>query len=41
LDIFIPYRFGLPRIKNPLSWIPGLDKVFSNGVLYLLERPEI
>lgn len=34
------FRFGLPKIKNPFSWIPGLDEVFSNGVLYLLERPE-
>jgi len=35
------FRFKLPKIKNPFSWIPGLDEVFSNGVLYLLERPEI
>ena len=35
------FRFGLPKMKNPFSWIPGLDEVFSNGVLYLLERPEI
>ena len=34
------FRFGLPKLKNPFSWIPGLDEVFSNGVLYLLERPE-
>jgi 2-polyprenyl-3-methyl-5-hydroxy-6-metoxy-1,4-benzoquinol methylase len=35
------FRFGLPKMKNPFSWVPGLDEVFSNGVLYLLERPEI
>ena len=35
------FRFGLPKMKNPFSWIPGLDEVLSNGVLYLLERPEI
>jgi hypothetical protein len=35
------FRFGLPKMKNLFSWIPGLDEVFSNGVLYLLERPEI
>ena len=34
------FRFGLPKMKNLFSWIPGLDEVFSNGVLYLLERPE-
>jgi hypothetical protein len=34
------FRFGLPKMKNPFSWIPGLDEVFSNGVLYLLERQE-
>ena len=34
------FRFGLPKMKNPFSWIPGLDEVFSNVVLYLLERPE-
>ena len=35
------FRFRLPKMKNPVSWIPGLDEVFSNGVLYLLERPKI
>ena len=34
------FRFGLKKKKNPFSWIPGLDEIFSNGVLYLLERPE-
>ena len=34
------FRFGLPKMKNPFSWIPGLDEIFSNGVLYLLERQE-
>ena len=34
------FRFGLPKMKNPFSWLPILDEVFSNGVLYLLERPE-
>jgi len=40
LDNFIPYRFGLPKIKNTLFWIPDLDEVFSKGALYLLERPK-
>jgi hypothetical protein len=35
------FRFRLPKMKNPVSWIPGLDEVFSNGVLYLLERPKV
>lgn len=34
------FRFGLPKMRNPFSWFPVLDEVFSNGVLYLLERPE-
>ncbi len=35
------FRFRLPKMKNPVSWIPGLDEVFSNGVLYLLERSKV
>ena len=34
------FRFGLPKIKNPFSWIPIFNEVFCNGVLFLLEKPE-
>ena len=34
------FRFKLPKMKNPFSWIPGLDEVFCNGMLILLERPK-
>ena len=34
------FRFGLPKIKNPLSWLPILDEVLCNGMLYLLRKPE-
>ena len=34
------FRFGLPKIKNPLSWIPLLNEIFCNGILLLLEKPE-
>jgi len=27
-------------MKNPFSWIPGLDEIFCNGMLILLERPK-
>ncbi len=34
------FRFGLPPIKNPLSWFPFLNEIFCNGVLFILVRPE-
>ena len=34
------FRFGLPKIKNPFSWIPLLNEIFCNGILLLLEKPE-
>ena len=34
------FRFGFPKIKNRFSFIPILDEIFSNGILYLLERPK-
>ncbi len=34
------FRFNFPKIKNPFSFIPILDEVLSNGVLYLLEKPK-
>ena len=34
------FRFGLPRLKNIFSVVPILDEIFTNGVLYVLERPE-
>ena len=33
------FRFGFPKIRNHLSFIPILDEILSNGVLYLLEKP--
>ena len=33
------FRFGIPKIKNHFSFIPILDEILSNGVLYLLEKP--
>ncbi|MBT3502534.1 MAG: class I SAM-dependent methyltransferase [Candidatus Marinimicrobia bacterium] len=35
------FRFGLPKMRNPFSLIFGLDEIFSNGVIYLLERPKL
>jgi len=34
------FRFKLPRIINPFGWIPLLDEIFCNGMLFLLEKPE-
>jgi len=34
------FRFGLPTIKNLFNMVPILDEVFSNGILYLLTKPE-
>jgi len=34
------FRFNFPKIKNPFSFISILDEIFSNGVLYLLEKPK-
>ena len=35
------FRFGLPRIKNPFAWFPFLNEIFCNGVIFLLEKPEV
>ena len=35
------FRFGLPRIKNPFSSIPGLNEFMTNGALYLLRKKSI
>ena len=32
------YRFGLPRFKNFIFFIPLANEILSNGVLYLLEK---
>ena len=32
------FRFKLPKLKNPFSWVPVLDEVFCNGMLILVER---
>tara|TARA_A100001234_G_scaffold200151_1_gene191913 strand:+ start:117 stop:299 length:183 start_codon:yes stop_codon:yes gene_type:complete len=34
------FRFGLPKLKNRLSIFPIFNEIFTNGVLYLLEKPE-
>lgn len=34
------FRFGLKPLKNPFNWIPFLDELFCNGVLFLLEKAE-
>ena len=34
------FRFGLPKIKNPFSFIPILNEIFCNGILFLIEKPE-
>ena len=34
------FRFGLKPLKNPFNWIPFLDELFCNGVLFLLEKEE-
>lgn len=30
------FRFGLPKIINPFSWIPVFNEIFCNGILFLL-----
>ena len=35
------FRFKLPKLKNPFSWISVLDEVFCNGMLILVERTKI
>ncbi|MFL2983308.1 MAG: class I SAM-dependent methyltransferase [Candidatus Neomarinimicrobiota bacterium] len=34
------FRFGLPKIKNPFFWIPMLDEIFCNGILFLLVKKD-
>ena len=34
------FRFGLPKIINPFSWIPILNEIFCNGMLFLLKKEE-
>ena len=34
------FRFGLPRILNPFSWIPILNEIFCNGMLFLLTKEQ-
>ena len=33
------YRFNLPKIKNPFHWIPLINEILCNGILFLIERP--
>ena len=35
------FRFKLPKFKNPFSWVPGLDEIFCNGMLILVERTKV
>tara|TARA_B100001113_G_scaffold111132_1_gene90214 strand:+ start:537 stop:1337 length:801 start_codon:yes stop_codon:yes gene_type:complete len=32
------FRFGIPKIINPLSFMPFFNEIFSNGVLFLLVK---
>ena len=34
------FRFGLPRIINPFSWIPIFNEIFCNGMLFLLTKEQ-
>jgi len=34
------FRFGLPKVLNPFFWIPVLDEVLCNGVLFLLIKED-
>lgn len=33
------YRFNLPKIKNPFHWVPLINEILCNGILFLIERP--
>jgi len=35
------FRFGLPKVLNPFSWIPVLNEVLCNGVLFLLIKEDV
>ena len=35
------YRFGLPKITNPFSWIPILNEILCNGALFLLKKDKV
>jgi hypothetical protein len=35
------FRFGIPRIINPFSWIPVLNEILCNGALFLLIKEDI
>lgn len=35
------FRFGLPKMRNNLGWIPLFRELFTNGALYVLKRRNI
>jgi len=35
------FRFGIPRIINPFSWIPVLNEILCNGALFLLIKEDV
>ena len=34
------FRFSLPSFRNPFYFIPILNEIFCNGMLFILEKPE-
>ena len=34
------FRFGLPKVLNPFSFLPIFDEVFCNGILFLLVKED-
>ena len=34
------FRFGLPKVLNPFSWVPVFNEIFCNGILFLLVKEE-
>ena len=34
------FRFGFPKVLNPFSWVPILNEILCNGVLFLLIKEE-
>ena len=35
------FRFGLPKVLNPFSWIPILNEILCNGVLFQLIKEDV
>ena len=32
------FRFGIPKLKNPFSFLPFFNEIFSNGVSFLMAK---